>query len=83
MKVLFTPVGGSDPIKRMLDGPMLHCCRMYKPDVVYIYFTKKMLEYERRDERYTWALEQLGKKLGHSFKIVRISHTNILMLKYI
>lgn len=78
MKVLFTPVGGSDPIKRMLDGPMLHCCRMYKPDVVYIYFTKKMLEYERRDERYTWALEQLGKKLGHSFKIVRIEREELV-----
>ena len=30
MRILFSPVGGSDPIKRMLDGPMLHCCRVYK-----------------------------------------------------
>ena len=55
MRILFSPVGGSDPIKRMLDGPMLHCCRVYKPDIVCLYFTQSMLEYENRDQRYTWA----------------------------
>lgn len=78
MRVLFTAVGGSDPIKRMLDGPMLHCCRIYKPDIVYMYFTKKMLEYERADGRYTWVLEQLGKKIGHEFKIVRIEREDLV-----
>lgn len=78
MRVLFTAVGGSDPIKRMLDGPMLHCCRIYKPDIVYMYFTKKMLEYERSDGRYTWVLEQLGKKIGHEFKIVKIEREDLV-----
>ena len=50
-RILFSPVGGSDPIKRMLDGPMLHCCRVYKPDIVCLYFTQSMLEYENRDQR--------------------------------
>ena len=56
MRILFSPVGGSDPIKRMLDGPMLHCCRVYKPDIVCLYFTQSMLEYENRDQRYTCLL---------------------------
>ena len=68
MRILFSPVGGSDPIKRMLDGPMLHCCRVYKPDIVCLYFTQSMLEYENRDQRYTWALEKLGEKLNHKMR---------------
>ncbi len=77
MKILFTPVGGSDPIKRMLDGPMLHCCRIYKPDVVYIYFTNKMIEYERKDQRYTWAVGKLGEHLGHDFDIKMIEREEL------
>ncbi len=69
MKILFSGVGGSDPINANLDGPMLHCCRVYKPDIVYLYFTGKMLEYENTDHRYTWAIKKLGEKLGHNFEI--------------
>jgi len=77
MRILFTPLGGSDPIKRMLDGPMLHCLRVYRPDVVYMYFTDKILEYERRDSRYSWAAEKLGEKLGHKFEIKRIEREGL------
>lgn len=78
MRILFTAVGGSDPIKRQLDGPMLHCCRMYKPDIVYMYFTKKMLEYEQKDKRYTWCLEKLGEKLGHEFTVIPIERADLV-----
>ena len=78
MRILFSPVGGSDPIKRMLDGPMLHCCRVYKPDIVYLYFTQNMLEYENKDQRYTWALEKLGEKLNHKFEIIKIEREHII-----
>lgn len=78
MKVLFTAIGGSDPIKRMLDGPMLHCLRVYKPDVVYMYFTKKMFEYETKDNRYTWAAQMLGEKLGHKFEIKKIERSDLI-----
>lgn len=78
MKVLFTAVGGSDPIKRMLDGPMLHCLRVYEPDVVYMYFTKEMLAYETKDNRYTWAVQKLGEKLGHKFEIKKIERPELV-----
>ena len=78
MRILFSPVGGSDPIKRMLDGPMLHCCRVYKPDIVCLYFTQSMLEYENRDQRYTWALEKLGEKLNHKFEIIKIEREDLV-----
>lgn len=72
MRILFSPIGGSDPIKRMLDGPMLHCCRVYKPDIVYIYLTKEMLSHENTDGRYTYVINKLGEKLNHKFEIVKI-----------
>ncbi|MCD8090840.1 MAG: hypothetical protein LUD81_09550 [Clostridiales bacterium] len=72
MKILFSGIGGSDPINSMLDGSMLHCCRVYKPDAVYLYFTGKMLEYENKDHRYTWAIRKLGEKLNHKFEIKAI-----------
>ncbi|MCD7854568.1 MAG: hypothetical protein LUG66_03010 [Clostridiales bacterium] len=76
MRILFSGIGGSDPINSMIDGPMLHCCRVYKPDVVYLYFTKKMLDTENRDHRYTWAINKLGEKLNHKFEIIKIERPN-------
>ena len=32
--VLFSPIGGTDPIENYADGPMLHICRVYKPKKV-------------------------------------------------
>ena len=77
MRILFSPVGGSDPIKRMLDGPMLHCCRVYKPDIVYLYFTQSMLEYENKDQRYTWHWKNC-EKLNHKFEIIKIEREDLV-----
>ena len=30
-KILFSPIGGTDPISNFRDGAMLHICRIYKP----------------------------------------------------
>ena len=68
-KILFSPVGGTDPIKYSRDGSMLHICRHYKPDIVYLYLSHEMMEYHRRDNRYVDALERLGKYLNHAFEI--------------
>lgn len=46
--VLFSPIGTTDPVRGMHDGPMLHIIRHYKPQKVYLYFTKEMKE--KRDE---------------------------------
>ena len=51
-KILFTPIGNTDPIKYLHDGSMLHISRHYKPDVIYLYFTKEMAENHRKDNRY-------------------------------
>ena len=68
-KILFSPVGGTDPIKYCRDGSMLHICRIYKPDRVYLYMSHEMLENHRKDNRYVEALSRLGKLLKHEFEI--------------
>ena len=66
-KILFSPVGNTDPIRYNKDGSMLHICRVYKPDVVYLYLSQEMAESQKKDGRYTTALRFLGEKTGHKF----------------
>ena len=50
-KILFSPIGGTDPISNFRDGAMLHICRIYKPDIVYLYLSKEMCEFQEKDDR--------------------------------
>lgn len=43
---LFSPIGNTDPVKYFYDGSMLHICRYYKPDVVYLYLSKETSVYK-------------------------------------
>lgn len=60
-KILFTPVGGTDPISstNCYDGAILHICRHYKPDKVIMYMSKEMLENQKKDDRYRYCLDKL------------------------
>ena len=77
-KYLFSPVGNTDPIKYLHDGSMLHIARVYKPDVIYLYMSKEILEHQEADERYTKTLELLGKKLDHKFEIHLIKKESLV-----
>ncbi len=68
-KILFSPIGGTDPIKYERDGSMLHICRHYLPDVVYLYMSSEMLYYHEKDNRYVSSIEWLGNFLGHKFEV--------------
>lgn len=61
--ILFSPVGGTDPISstNCRDGSLLHICRVYQPDKVYLYMSYEMLEYQKEDDRYMYCLKELEK----------------------
>lgn len=61
--ILFTPVGGTDPISlnNYHDGSILHICRFYKPDKVILYMSKEMLDFQEKDDRYRYCLDRLAK----------------------
>jgi hypothetical protein len=73
-KILFSPVGGTDPMpeSNYKDGSMIHISRIYKPDLVILYLSKEMLEKEKADNRYTYSIEQLAKlqKRKIDYKII-------------
>lgn len=77
-KILFSPIGMTDPIKYCRDGSMLHICRHYKPDIVYMYLSHETMEYHRKDNRYVDSVERLGEKLGHTFEIRLIERDELV-----
>lgn len=66
--VLFTPVGGHDPIASFHDGAVLHICRVYRPEKVYLYLSHEMLERSRLDDRYRVSLQKLQEQLGYTIR---------------
>lgn len=52
MKILFSGIGTSDPVRGGYDGPWIHCCRNIQPDLTVVYLTKDMVDNENRDHRY-------------------------------
>lgn len=77
-RILFSPVGGTDPIKYLRDGSMLHICRQYCPDIVYLYLSHEMMEYHRKDNRYIDAIERLGIYLNHHFETIIIERDALI-----
>lgn len=69
MKILFSPVGMTDPIRYFRDGALLNICRYYRPDKIYLYMSKEVLTYHDKDDRYRYCLEKLGELIGQKFEI--------------
>ena len=76
-KILFSPIGGSDPIRNFRDGSMLHICRYYLPDKVILYLTGEMYQHHLQDNRYVYCLEELSKKISHPFDIEIITRDEL------
>ena len=66
MRVLFSPVGTSDPMTTLGDGPMLHIARHYAPDKIVLLLSPAMRRYEDHDGRYTHALGLLAEAAGRA-----------------
>lgn len=68
--VLFSPISGADPIMGGHDGPMLHICRKYQPDKVYLYFTAEMLEQQGKVDSVIYCIEELAKLIDHKMECI-------------
>lgn len=62
MKVLFSPIGGTDPISdhNIHDGAMLHICREHRVDKVVLYMSKEILTKRDAEARCVFCLKKLG-----------------------
>lgn len=68
MNILFSPIGTTDPITNLRDGAMLHICRYYPIDKVYLYMSEEINGYHKGDNRYLYCLEKLSEKLGRKIE---------------
>ena len=57
-RILFSPLGDTDPVRGCYDGAMLHILRHYQPERVVLFYTQDMAEKEHRDHRYTRAIHR-------------------------
>ena len=71
-KILFSPIGGTDPVTNFRDGAMLHILRVYKPDLVVLYLSKEMVRFHEKDNRYLYTIKKLEEKLNHRFEVCLI-----------
>ena len=78
MKILFSPIGSTDPIRNMHDGSMLHITRHLRPDEVYLYFSHEMHAREKKDRRYTYCLDMLSKHLGKTIAVHPIVRDDLI-----
>lgn len=77
--ILFSPVGGTDPISynNFYDGSLIHICRTKLPDKVILFMSQEMLECEEKDQRFTKALKLLEKKVNKTFIVEQIKRPNL------
>ena len=59
MRILYTPVGDTDPIRGCYDGGMLHIVRHYNPDMAILVLSKDMEQKEAANHRFTKALKHV------------------------
>ncbi|HAG13859.1 MAG TPA: hypothetical protein DCG49_08365 [Ruminococcus sp.] len=80
MKILFSPVGMTDPVSEEInretkklaavhEGALLQICRHEQPDKVYLYFSQEACALEQKDHRYLGGLELLREELGLQFSV--------------
>ena len=59
-RILFSPIGDSDPVRACRDGAMLHILRNYEPEKVVLFFTDEMAKKDQKDDRYAKAIRKLS-----------------------
>lgn len=78
MKILFSPIGTTDPIAGYHDGSMLHIARVYQPDVIYLYLSEEMLHLHELDDRYRYCLYRLSESIGKKIDIRVIERPDLV-----
>ena len=67
-RVLFSPIGKTDPTRGGYDGPFLHILRWKQPSKAYLFMTAEICEYDSLDDRY----QKLAKRVCPSCQIEKI-----------
>ena len=64
MKVLFSPIGKTDPMTRCGDAAMLNIARHCRPEIIYLFLSPTIKEFDEKDNRYERSISLLAEELG-------------------
>lgn len=64
MRILYSAVGDTDPIRGYHDGAMLHILRHYHPDKIVLFLSKEMVEKEENRGVYTKAIKSVDETVA-------------------
>lgn len=64
MRILYSAVGDTDPIRGYHDGAMLHILRHYHPDKLVLFLSKEMVEKEEDRDVYTKAIKSVDETIA-------------------
>ena len=76
-KILFSPLGMTDPITHLYDGSMLHICRVYKPDILILYMSAEVIHFHEKDNRYLYCIEKLSQHMNHPIEVHMIKRPEL------
>lgn len=86
MKILFSPVGMTDPVSvenngnevvAVHEGALLQILRYEKPDKVILYYSGETVQHEKEDQRYIGGIRLLEQDLGITFEVETIEHPEL------
>jgi len=80
-KILFSPVGGTDPIANCRDGALLHIIRNYRPDKVYVFMSKETVEFEEKDKRYSFCLDKIKEFLNIETEFIYMKRPELVQVQ--
>lgn len=70
--VLYSCIGTTDPVRGMRDGGLMHILRFYRPEAVYLFLSREMVERDRADDRIAKTFAFLRENWeGYSPRLVR------------
>lgn len=70
-KVLFSPLGHTDPVSGEYEGSFLHILRLCRPRKAYIYLSRDIAERDKKDNRYELFAKRLCEKEGFECEIIK------------
>ncbi|MGN1307524.1 MAG: type III-A CRISPR-associated CARF protein Csm6 [Faecousia sp.] len=62
--ILYSCFGTTDPVRGMRDGGLMHILRFYRPEAVYLFLSKEIVELDRADRRITKTFAYLRENWG-------------------
>lgn len=72
MRVLYSAIGTTDPVRGLRDGGLMHIMRFYRPDTVYLFLSEEMVRRDRADSRIDKTFAHIRENWdGYDPKVIR------------